>query len=85
MKVKTLNKTKSNNSEVVIKDEIFGIDPNEGVILRGLNCQLAKKKVFSILFCSYLVFMAFHRRWAYTILSAFNYLMMSYSMAFNNV
>ena len=44
MKVKTLNKTKSNNSEVVIKDEIFGIDPNEDVILRVLNWQLAKKQ-----------------------------------------
>ena len=44
MKVKTLNKTKSNNSEVIIKDEIFGIDPNEDVILRVLNWQLAKKQ-----------------------------------------
>ena len=44
MKVKTLNKTKSNNSEVVIKDEIFGINPNEDVILRVLNWQLAKKQ-----------------------------------------
>merc|ERR1711988_95371 len=44
LKVKTLNKTKSNNSEVVIKDEIFGIDPNEDVILRVLNWQLAKKQ-----------------------------------------
>ena len=44
MKVKTLNKTKSNNSDSIIKDEIFGIDPNEGVILRVLNWQLAKKQ-----------------------------------------
>ena len=44
MKVKTLNKTKSNSSEVVIKDEIFDIDPNENVILRVLNWQLAKKQ-----------------------------------------
>ena len=44
MKVKTLNKTKSNNSEVVIKDEIFGIDPNKAVIMRVLNWQRAKKQ-----------------------------------------
>ena len=44
MKVKTLNKTKSNNSDVIIKDEIFGIDPNEKVILKVLNWQLAKKQ-----------------------------------------
>ena len=44
MKVKTLNKTKSNNSEVVIKDEIFGIDPKDDVILRVLNWQLANKQ-----------------------------------------
>ena len=44
MKVKTLNKTKSNNSDVIIKDEIFGINPNENVILRVLNWQLAKKQ-----------------------------------------
>ena len=44
MKIKTLNKTKSNNSEVVIKDEIFGINPNEDIILRVLNWQLAKKQ-----------------------------------------
>ena len=44
MKVKILNQSKSNNSDVVIKDEIFGIDPNEGVILRVLNWQLAKKQ-----------------------------------------
>ena len=44
MKVKTLNKTKPNNSDVIIKDEIFGIDPNEKVILKVLNWQLAKKQ-----------------------------------------
>ena len=44
MKVKTLNKTKSNSSDFMIKDEIFGIDPNEAVILRVLNWQLAKKQ-----------------------------------------
>ena len=44
MKVKTLNKTKSNNSDISINDEIFGIVPNEGVILRVLNWQLAKKQ-----------------------------------------
>ena len=44
MKVKTLNKNKSNNSEVVINDKIFGIIPNEDVILRVLNWQLAKKQ-----------------------------------------
>ena len=44
MKVKTLNKTKSNNADVVIKDEIFGINPNEKVILRVLNWQLSKKQ-----------------------------------------
>ena len=44
MKVKTLNKTKSNNLDVTIKDEIFDIDPNKGVILRVLNWQLAKKQ-----------------------------------------
>ena len=44
MKVKTLNKTKSKNSDFIIKDEIFGIDPNEGVILRVLKWQLAKKQ-----------------------------------------
>ena len=44
MKVKTLNKTKTNNYEVVIKDEIFGIDPNKDVILRVLNWQLARKQ-----------------------------------------
>ena len=44
MKVKSLNKTKSNNPDFIIKDEIFGIDPNENVILRVLNWQLAKKQ-----------------------------------------
>ena len=44
MKVKALNKTKSTNSDVIIKDEIFGIDPNEDVIVRVLNWQLAKKQ-----------------------------------------
>ncbi len=44
MKIKTLNKSKSNNSDNVINDEIFGIDPNEDVILRVLNWQLAKKQ-----------------------------------------
>ncbi len=44
MKVKTLNKNKSNNYDVVIKDEIFGIDPNEDIILRVLNWQLAKRQ-----------------------------------------
>ena len=44
MKVKSLNKTKSDNSDFIIKDEIFGIDPNENVILRVLNWQLAKKQ-----------------------------------------
>ena len=44
MKVKTLNKTKSNNADVVIKDEIFAINPDEKVILRVLNWQLSKKQ-----------------------------------------
>ena len=44
MKVKTLNNTKSNKSDVIIKDEIFAIDPNEDVIFRVLNWQLAKKQ-----------------------------------------
>ena len=44
MKVKTLNDTKSNKSDVTVKDEIFAIDPNEDVILRVLNWQLAKKQ-----------------------------------------
>ena len=44
LKVKSLNKTKSNNPDFIIKDEIFGIDPNENVILRVLNWQLAKKQ-----------------------------------------
>ncbi len=34
----------SNNSDITIKDEIFGINPNEAVILRVLNWQLAKKQ-----------------------------------------
>ena len=45
MKVKTLNKSKSKSSDVNIKDEIFGIDPNEDVILRVLKWQLAKKQM----------------------------------------
>ncbi len=44
MKAKTLNKTKSNNSMVIIKDEIFGIEPNVNVILRVVNWQLANKQ-----------------------------------------
>ena len=44
MKVKILNKAKSNNSDVLIKDEIFGIDPNINVILKVLNWQRAKKQ-----------------------------------------
>jgi len=44
LKVKTLNKGKSSNSDVVIKDEIFGIVPNMDVILRVLNWQLAKRQ-----------------------------------------
>ncbi len=44
MKVKTLNKTKSNNSDITVKDEIFGINPNENAILRVLNWQLAKRQ-----------------------------------------
>ena len=44
MKIKTLNKNKSNNSDFVIKDDIFGIDPNENVILRVLKWQLAKRQ-----------------------------------------
>ena len=44
MKVKILNKTKSSNSEVVIKDEIFAINPNQNVIWRVLKWQLAKKQ-----------------------------------------
>jgi len=44
LKVKSLNKTKSNNPDFIINDEIFGIDPNENVILRVLNWQLAKKQ-----------------------------------------
>ena len=45
LKVKTLNKSKSKSSDVNIKDEIFGIDPNEDVILRVLKWQLAKKQM----------------------------------------
>ena len=44
MKVKTLNKAISNKSNVTLKDEIFGINPNEDVILRVLNWQLAKRQ-----------------------------------------
>ena len=44
MKVKILNKTKSSNSDAIIKNEIFGINPNEDIILRVLNWQLAKKQ-----------------------------------------
>ena len=44
MKVKTLNNTNSNKANVVIKDEIFGINPDKDVILRVLNWQLAKKQ-----------------------------------------
>ena len=44
MKIKTLNKTNSKNSEFIIKDEIFGITPNEGVIMRVLKWQLANKQ-----------------------------------------
>ncbi len=44
MKVKTLNKSKSNNLDTVIKDEIFGINPNKEAILRVLNWQLAKRQ-----------------------------------------
>ena len=48
MKVKTLNKLKSNNSDVIIKDEIFGIDPNKDVILSFAFCQL----VFHSFWCA---------------------------------
>ncbi len=41
MKVRALNKT---NSNITIKDDIFGINPNENAILRVLNWQLAKKQ-----------------------------------------
>ena len=44
MKVKSLNKSKSNNSDFIIKDEIFGIEPNKNVILRVVNWQLAKRQ-----------------------------------------
>ena len=44
MKVKTLNKSISNKPDVTLKDEIFNIKPNEDVILRVLNWQLAKRQ-----------------------------------------
>ena len=44
MKVKTLNKSISNKPDVTLKDEIFNINPNEDVILRVLNWQLAKRQ-----------------------------------------
>ena len=44
MKVKTLNKTKSDDTEVMINDGIFGIEPDQDVILRVVNWQLAKKQ-----------------------------------------
>ena len=44
MKVKTLNAARSSKTDFIIKDEIFGINPNEDVILRVLNWQLAKKQ-----------------------------------------
>ena len=44
MKVKTLNKSISNKHDVTLKDEIFNINPNEDVILRVLNWQLAKRQ-----------------------------------------
>ena len=44
MNVKTLNKSKLNNSDFIIKDEIFGIEPNKNVILRVVNWQLAKRQ-----------------------------------------
>jgi len=44
LKVKTLNKSKSNNSDFTIKDEIFGIEPNKNVILRVVNWQLSKRQ-----------------------------------------
>ena len=44
MKVKSLNTAKSSKTDVIIKDEIFGIDPKEDVILRVLNWQLAKNQ-----------------------------------------
>ena len=44
MKVKTLNKTNSDDTEVMINDGIFGIEPNQDVILRVVNWQLAKKQ-----------------------------------------
>ena len=45
MKVKTLNKSKSNNSDFTINDEIFGIEPNKNVILRVVNWQLSKRQL----------------------------------------
>ena len=44
MKVKSLNKSKSKNSDFTIKDEIFGIEPNKNVILRVVNWQLSKRQ-----------------------------------------
>ena len=44
MQVKSLNKSKSKNSDFIIKDEIFGIEPNKNVILRVVNWQLAKRQ-----------------------------------------
>ena len=44
MKVKSLNKSKSKNSDFIIKDEIFGIEPNKNVILRVVNWQLSKRQ-----------------------------------------
>ena len=44
MKVKTLNKAKSNDADTSIKDDIFGIDPRDDAISRVLNWQLAKRQ-----------------------------------------
>ena len=44
MQVKSLNKSKSKNSDFIIKDEIFGIEPNKNVILRVVNWQLSKRQ-----------------------------------------
>jgi len=44
LKVKSLNKSKSKNSDFIIKDEIFGIEPNKNVILRVVNWQLSKRQ-----------------------------------------
>ena len=44
MRVKSLNKSKSKNSDFTIKDEIFGIEPNKNVILRVVNWQLSKRQ-----------------------------------------